>query len=226
MGASEHRDRAGIGEALTALDRAYTTVVDEARAQVAAGREPPLDDLEKRLRAATKHELSTRRVARGPEIEKSEGEALKKLAAVATVFRARRLLTREPDQGRAPAAPARPVLSSRSLLRSRPTITGNMDVRRGADADRLTLSWDPVPAVVEWEVRFSQRPDPRASYVVLDTSTLAPGETAIEVPIGEHLFRVNILGRSRDGRPLRRALISGLTREGWNDRWERRASAA
>ena len=101
-----------------------------------------------------------------------------------------------------------------------------MDVQRGADGDRLTLAWEPVPAVVEWEVRFSERPDPRGSYVQLDSVTLPATETAVEVPIGEHLFRVNILGRSRDGRLLRRALISSLARETWNDRWERRASAS
>jgi hypothetical protein len=37
---------------------------------------------------------------------------------------------------------------------------------------------------------------------------------------------VHLLGRSRDGRLLRRALISALTQESWNDRWERRASAS
>jgi hypothetical protein len=48
----------------------------------------------------------------------------------------------------------------------------------------------------------------------------------VEVPIGEHSMRVHILGRSRDGRLLGRAVISGLTRENWNDRWQRKASAS
>ena len=108
----------------------------------------------------------------------------------------------------------------------RPTIVANMDVKRGVEGDRLILSWEPVPAVVEWEVRFSERRDPRGSYVQLESITLSAAETTVEVPIGDHLFRVNILGRSRDGRPLRRALISALSRETWSDRWERRASAS
>jgi hypothetical protein len=37
---------------------------------------------------------------------------------------------------------------------------------------------------------------------------------------------VHVLGRTRDGRLLRRAVISGLTAENWRDRWQRRASAS
>jgi hypothetical protein len=39
-------------------------------------------------------------------------------------------------------------------------------------------------------------------------------------------MQVHILGRSRDGRLLRRAVISALTQDGWNERWQRRASAS
>jgi len=101
-----------------------------------------------------------------------------------------------------------------------------MEVRRESRDEGLALSWDTAPAVVEWEVRFSERTDQRQDYVVRATVTLPAAETTVAVPLGDHLFRVNILGRSRDGRLLRRALISSLTRETWNDRWERRASAS
>jgi hypothetical protein len=37
---------------------------------------------------------------------------------------------------------------------------------------------------------------------------------------------VHVLGRDRGGRLVRRAIVSGLTRESWADRWERRASAS
>jgi hypothetical protein len=37
---------------------------------------------------------------------------------------------------------------------------------------------------------------------------------------------VHLLGRGRDGRLLRRAVISALTRGAWGERWERRASAS
>jgi hypothetical protein len=211
-------------DVLAALDRAYAAIVDDARAQVAAGREPALDTLEKRLRAETRSVLGARESQ--PAVERAERRALEQLAAVAKVFRARTLLAAESEPSPAPPPPTRQAPSFRSLLRSKPTISANMDVRRGAEGGGLSLTWDPVPAVVEWEVRFSERPDPRGGWVPLDTVALPPGETTIEVPIGEHLYRIHIVGRSRDGRPLRRALISGLTRETWNDRWERRASAA
>ena len=54
---------------------------------------------------------------------------------------------------------------------------------------------------------------------------LAAAETSVEVPLGDNPFRVNVLGRGR-GRLQRRALISGLTREGWRERWHRRPSAS
>ncbi len=52
-----------------------------------------------------------------------------------------------------------------------------------------------------------------------------PGKT-VEVQLGELPLRVHVHGRSRDGRLLRRALISSLTRATWSDRWQRRPSAS
>jgi hypothetical protein len=95
-------------------------------------------------------------------------------------------------------------------------------VRRG---DGFRLVWDAVPAVSEWEVRFGERPDVRSDYVERETFVLPAGETSVELPLGELPFRVTILGRGR-GKLQRRALISGLTRDGWRDRWQRRASAS
>ena len=60
-------------------------------------------------------------------------------------------------------------------------------------------------------MRISARPDPRGDYVVQETRELAPGETSAELPLGEQPLRVHVLGRTRDGRLLRRAVISGLT---------------
>jgi hypothetical protein len=55
---------------------------------------------------------------------------------------------------------------------------------------------------------------------------LGAGETSAEVPLGPQPLRVHVLGRTRDGRLLRRAVISGLTEDNWRDRWQRRASAS
>jgi hypothetical protein len=75
-------------------------------------------------------------------------------------------------------------------------------------------------------VRFSERPDVRGEYVVLEERTLPGDATSVELPLGENLFRVHLLGRDRGGRLTGRAIVSGLTRETWLDRWERRASAS
>ena len=111
-------------------------------------------------------------------------------------------------------------------LLTRATITGNMDVRRDGEAETPTLRWEKAPGVTGWEVRISARPDARGDYVVRDTLELPAEASSVEVPLAAHAVRVNVLGRGRDGRLLRRALVSGLTRENWNERWQRRASAS
>jgi hypothetical protein len=181
-------------------------VVDEARALVAAGREPDLDSLKARLRAAG-----------------AGAPALKQLERVVAVARAR---ARFAEPAPPPAAPApKPAPRGRLALRTRPTVTANMSVRR-ANAPEPVLEWDRAASVVEWEVRFSERPDPRKDYVVTETTTLPAATTRIELPLGAKPFRVHVLGRGRDGGLERRAIVSGLTRETWRDRWEQRASAS
>ena len=181
----------------------YAAIIDEARAEVAAGREPNVEALRARIEAS------------GPD-SKERRRALKQLEDVVAVHRARSRLA----QRAAPAAAPRP---RRPLLRSRPTISGNMDVRRQGDA---TLEWDAAPKVTSWEVRFSERPDPRREYVVRETLTLDAAETTVDVPLGDVPLRVHLLGRGRDGRLVRRAIISALTRDTWRDRWQRRATAS
>ena len=183
-----------------------TAILAEARAQVAAGRAPNLEGLEARLAAA----------ARAGADEAAVEGARQSLQSIAAVHRARARLARDPRPAPARRAPA--------ALRTRPTITGTLDVRRAAEGFRL--EWDRVPAVEEWKVRFSERPDVRSDYVERETVVL-PGETtSIEAPLGDNSLRVAIVGRGRAGRVQRRALISGLSRDGWHDRWLRRASAS
>jgi hypothetical protein len=183
-----------MSETAENFDRTIRTILAEARSAVAAGRPPDVAGLEARLR----------RAGAGPAV-------LEQLRAIASVHRARATVAREVS---------RPSLRS-ALLRTKPTITGSLDVRR-SEGGGFRLEWDPVPAVAEWEVRFSERPDTRSDYVERSTVVLGARETSVEVPLGEHAVRVNILGRGR-GRLQRRALISGLTRDGWSSRWQRRA---
>ena len=98
-----------------------------------------------------------------------------------------------------------------------------MELRREAG---FAVAWDAVPSVTTWEVRISERPDVRADYVVRESLQLERGVTRVELPLGDQPVRVHVLGRARDGRLVRRAVVSGLTRDGWGDRWQRRASAS
>ena len=176
--------------------RQLDEVLAEARAEIAAGRTPNADSLRARLRG--------------------DEAGLAQLERVLSVHRARARLSREP-------APPAPKPSLRSALRTKPTISANMDVRRG---EPFALVWDASPAVVGWEVRFSERADSRADYAHLETRELPGDATSVELPLGEQALKVHLVGRSRDGRLLRRAVIAGLTRDGWNERWQRRASAS
>jgi hypothetical protein len=101
-----------------------------------------------------------------------------------------------------------------------------MEVRRETSGDRFMLAWDTAAAVARWEVRFSEREGARGAYLVRETLSLPASETSVELPLAGHAMQVHILGRTRDGRLLRRAVISALTREGWSERWQRRASAS
>jgi hypothetical protein len=132
------------------------------------------------------------------------------------VHRARRLVAREP----APT-PAKPA--PRTSYRVRPTITANMDVRRQAPG---VLAWDAVPAVAEWEIRISGRASARDEYTLRESQNLPATATTFELSLGALPLRVHVLGRTSGGRLIRRAVISGLTQDTWNERWQRRATAA
>jgi hypothetical protein len=184
-------------------------VIREARALVASGGTPDWKSLRDRIRALD--------LGAG-----GERDALRQLERVGAVHRARASV--RPAAAPAPAAPepAPPSSLRSALLRTRPTITGNMDVRRDGDS----LAWRQERAVTAWELRISAKPDPRGDYVLQEEGEL-PGETTrIDLPLGETPLRVHLLGRDRAGRLVRRTILSGVTRETWADRWQRRATAS
>ena len=191
------------------LSREYAAIIAEARAAIAARQEPDVVAFEARIRAA------------GGDAQ-AEQRALQQLERVLSVHRSRALLTRQPTE----PPPLPPAPSLRAALRTRPMISANMEVRQQRDGERFLLAWDTTRAIAGWEVRFSERANARGEYEVRDTLTLPAETTTVEVPLGDKPLRVHLLGRSRDGRLLRRAVISALTRDGWNERWERRASAS
>jgi hypothetical protein len=185
----------------------HAKIIDEARKRVASGDTLDSTAFEARIRAA------------GGDTER----ALQQLARIVSVQRARALIAGPPTPEPAP----RPEPVSRPLaLRTKPTITGNMDVRRERKGDAFVLAWTAEPKVVAWDVRFSERPDVRGEYVVREEHTLPGTDTTFELQLSDSPVRVHLLGRARDGRLVRRAIISALTRAGWDERWQRRASAS
>jgi hypothetical protein len=203
------------------LERELASIVDEARADVAAGRNPDAQALEARIREAGDRALR----AGARTAAKEQERALQQLERVLTVHRARARLAAPPTPP-APAAATSPRPRARAAFRAQPTISGNMEVRRTRGEGVVVLSWDPSPAVTGWDVRFSERADARSEYVVRESLTLPGAATSVELTLGELPLRVHLLGRAGDGRLVRRAIVSALTQDNWNDRWQRRASAS
>jgi hypothetical protein len=197
------------------LTTTLAAIVDEARAHVAAGRGANAEVLEARIRDAAKR---ARALEEPNAVARAERRALQQLERVVAVHRARSRLLTEPEPPPRPGPRPR-----RPLLKERPTISGNLDVRRDGDG---RLVWDAVAGVASWEVRVSERSGARGDYVARETTTLPADASSVEVPLGEHALRISLTGRGRDGRPVRRALISALSRANWADRWERRATAS
>lgn len=190
----------------------YGAILDQVRASIAAGRAPDWSVLESRVKAVAEKP----RAHLDPERERW---ALAQLKLLASVQRARARV--------APVAPARTQPGGRPpALRDRPTITGNMDVQRETDGATFRLRWNAVAGVTTWEVRFSERTEPRGAYAVREEVELPTGATSVEVPLGTSALRVHLLGRDRSGRLVQRAVMSSLTRASWSERWQRRASAA
>jgi len=181
-------------------------IIREARSVVAAGGEPDWKSYRDRIRALELGGAAQR-------------DALAQLERVGAVHRARASVKPKSK----PAAPAAPPSLRSELLRTRVTLSGNMDVTRGEPG---SIRWRREPAVTAWELRISERPDPRGDYELRESGEL-PGETTtIELPLGDVPLRVHLLGRDRAGRLIRRTILSGVTRDTWRDRWQRRATAS
>src|SRR5690348_3142318 len=143
----------------------WEPIIDEARALVAAGKSPDWKELRDRIRA----------------LGGDQREALRRLERVGAVHRAR---------ASAPPAPVAPAPRA-PLFKSRATVTGNMDVRRDGET---TLAWRPEPKVTAWEIRISERPDPRGDYELRESGELAGDATNVELPLGDTPLRVHLLG--------------------------------
>jgi hypothetical protein len=198
------------------LGRRHGLYVREAHRLVVEGLVPNADALRAGITAETARYLYGRpwfaHPGLAPAVAEAESRAQAALAAIAT------------SASPPPPAEGRPV--RRLALQSSATIVGTMAVRKQQVDGGLELSWDTAPAIVEWRLRLARRPDPRRPYVDDDSETLRAGTTSFVIALDEVPRRVQITGRARDGRVMRRAVISGLTRENGGAQWKRQSTAS
>ena len=176
-----------------------TAILDEARAQIARGLEPDTTALEQRVRAL-------------------DPSALPRLRRLLAVHRAKRTLSTA-----SPAPKPRPRAAP-PAYRAKPTIAANMAVRARTRGDAVVLEWDAARGVASWELRLGERRDARSPYVDRETTQLT--EPRVELELSELPLRVSLVGRNASGRIVQRALVSGLTRSNWGQKWQQRASAS
>jgi hypothetical protein len=199
------------------LAQRHALYLREAKRLVIDGLVPDESGLGAGIRAETSRYLSARPWFERPALTAvttaTEAETLAALKAI--VASARRPVTASPD---------RPV--RRLALQPAATMVGNMVVRKKRTDDGVELAWDGVPGVGEWTLRVSTRPDPRQDYVDGDPVTLPATARSYEVGLDEQPRRIQIYGHGRNGRIVRRAVISALTRANSGAQWKRQATAS
>lgn len=201
------------------LGRRYALYLREAQRLVLEGLVPEEGGLSAGIRGETSRYVRSHpwlaHAGLEPAFAETEGVALASLRAIV-----------ESAPAAAPSAmePTRPV--RRLVLEPSATIVGNMAVRKKQTEQGLELSWDAAANVTEWRLRASVRPDPRQDYVEGDLVTLPTGSTSWEVELDEHPRRIQLYGHARDGRIVRRAVISALTSGNSGAQWKRQATAS
>ena len=203
------------------LSRRHALYLREAQRLVLDGLSPDAGGLAAGVQAETQRYLSSRpwagHASLAPAVESVEAATLATLEAIAA--------TATPTVTRATKAPSvRPI--RRLALQPSATIVGNMAVRKKAVGDVVELSWDSAPNVAEWTIRVSVRPDPRQDYIEGELLRLAPATVRFEVALDEFPRRVQLYGLARDGRIVRRVIISALTRGNGGAQWKRQATAS
>jgi hypothetical protein len=198
------------------LGRRHGLYLREAQRLVLDGLVPDEDGLAAGVRAETRRFLSSHpwlvQPALEPAVAAAEGAALSALRAIVAAV---------PVQDVEQPRPVR-----RLVLQPSATIVGNMAVRKKPTEQGLELSFDAASNVSEWKLRVSVRPDPRQEYVEGEVVTLPSGSTSWEVQLDEHPRRIQLYGHARDGRIVRRAVISALTSGNSNAQWKRQATAS
>ena len=206
------------------LGRRHALYLREAQRLLHDGLVPDEAGLAEGIRAETRRYLRSHpwhaHASLAPTVTGAEDAALGAMRAIVGASAAP-----APPPAHAPGRPpARPV--RRLALQPSATVVGNMAVRKEPTASGLELSWDAAANVSEWRVRVSTRIDPRRDYVEGEVVTLPAGATSFEVELDEHPRRIQLYGHARDGRVVRRAIVSALTSGNSGARWKRQGSAS
>ena len=203
------------------LGRRHALYLREAQRLVLDGLVPDELGLAEGIRGETRRYLGSHpwlaHASLEPAVAEAGDRALRALKTI--VASARPVAAATPG-----VASGRPV--RRLALQPSATIVGNMAVRKKPVAQGLELAWDPAPNVVEWVLRVSVRPDPRRDYVEGEVATLPAATTTFAVALDEHPRRIQLYGQARDGRIVRRAVISALTSGNSGAQWKRQATAS
>ncbi len=201
------------------LEQRHALYLREAQRLVIEGLVPDASGLEAGVRAETRRYLrshpsftSTALARVAAAVEETTLASLEAIVASA----------RTPVRSTPP--PPRPV--RRLTLQPAAKMVGNMVVRKKRTGAGVDLSWDGAPNVVEWTLRVSTRPDPRQDYVDGDPVTLPATARSYEVGLDEHPRRIQLYGHARDGRVVRRAVISALTSGNSGAQWKRQSAAS
>jgi len=195
--------------------RRHALYLREAKRLVIAGLVPDERGLEAGIRAETRSYLTAH-----PWFESSGLEPVAAAVEKATLTALQTIVA----SARPPARPARPV--RRLALQPAATMIGNMIVRKRRTSTGVELAWDGAPSVAEWTLRVSTRPDPRQDYVDGEAVTLPATARSYDIPLDEHPRRIQLYGHARDGRIVRRAVISALTSGNSGAQWKRQSTAS
>ncbi len=203
------------------LGRRHALYLREAQRLVLDGLTPDEHGLAAGIRSETGRYLSSHPWLAHPSLEPAASEVeMASLAALKAIVASAPPLA-------APAPRTSSVRQIRRLtLQPAATIVGNMTVRKKQSTQGIELSWDAAPNVAEWTIRVSVRPDPREDYVDGEALTLTAASASFEVSLDEQPRRIQLYGLARDGRIVRRAIISALTRGNSNAQWKRQSTAS
>jgi hypothetical protein len=200
------------------LGRRHAPYLREAQRLVLEGCVPDEDGLAAGIAAATRRYLELHPWLADPRLETAVGEADGSTRAALAA-----IVANASPPPPTPAPPERPP--RRLTLQPAATIVGTLAVRKKRVGNGVEIAWSAEPSIRAWKVSVATRPDPRRPYLDGETATLPPAKTAFEVALDDVPRRIQIVGEGRDGRVVRRAVISALTRGNSGAQWKRQSTA-